>query len=198
MRFMPEHEHETARAKLTYDDFVHFPEDGLRHELIDGAHCVTPAPLTRHQEISMQLSLLIATWLDAHPIGHLFHAPTDIVLSRHDVVEPDLLYVSAARAHEVLEPKHLIGAPELVVEITSPGTRRQDEGSKHRLYERTGVMEYWIVDPDSATVRVWRSTGGRFGAPIDLSRAAGDVLRTPLLGGLELPLDRIFKSRLPR
>jgi Uma2 family endonuclease len=195
---MPEWEHETAGVKLTYDDFVLFPADGLRHELIDGALCVTPAPLARHQEISVRLTMLIGSWLDVHPTGHLFHAPTDVVLGPHDVVEPDLLYVSNARAREVLAPEHLTGAPELVIEITSPGTRPRDEALKHRLYERSGVLEYWVVDPNSETVRVWRSTAARFGAPADLSRAEGDVLRTPLIPGLELPLHRIFQSRLPR
>ncbi len=73
----------TARAavKLTYDDFVHFPDDGKRHELIDGEHYVTPSPNIRHQGILGSLYLLIANWLEEHPIGRVFVAPLDVVLS---------------------------------------------------------------------------------------------------------------------
>jgi Uma2 family endonuclease len=97
-------ERQTARAavKLTYDDFVHFPEDGRRHELIDGEHYVTPSPNTRHQGISGNLYLLIANWLEEHPIGRVFFAPLDVVLSQFDVVEPDLLYLSNERAAQVI------------------------------------------------------------------------------------------------
>lgn len=74
-----------ASVKLTYDDFLLFPDDGKRHELIDGEHYVTPSPDTRHQRISGKLYLLIGTWLEARPIGQLFYAPFDVVFSRLDV-----------------------------------------------------------------------------------------------------------------
>src|SRR5512134_3641768 len=89
-------------VKLTYDDFVHFPDDGQRHELIDGEHYVTPSPNTRHQRISGNLFLLIGTWLEDHPLGQVFYAPYDVVFSAFDVVEPDLLYLSNERAAQVL------------------------------------------------------------------------------------------------
>ena len=69
-------------VKLTYDDFVQFPDDGQRHELIDGEHYVTPSPNTKHQQISGRLHLLIGNWLEAHPLGQLFYAPYDVVISR--------------------------------------------------------------------------------------------------------------------
>ena len=140
-------------VKLTYDDFVQFPDDGLRHELIDGEHYVTPSPNTKHQTISINFTVLIGGWLELHPIGHLFHAPFDVVFSKFDVVEPDLLYLSNARAADALTPLHVRGVPELVVEIGSPGTRKRDETIKRRLYERTGVSEYWVVDPEIDTIR---------------------------------------------
>src|SRR5947207_6378893 len=82
-----------AGVKLTYDDFLLFPDDGMRHELIDGEHYVTPSPSTKHQTVSVTLTVLIGGWLDAHPIGRVYHAPFDVVFSRFDVVEPDLLYL---------------------------------------------------------------------------------------------------------
>ena len=95
--------------KLTYDDFVLFPDDGKRHELIDGEHYVTPSPNTRHQEISISLVLLIGGWLETHPVGRVFHAPFDVVFSNFDVVEPDLLYLSNQRAADVITPLHVRG-----------------------------------------------------------------------------------------
>ena len=183
----------SAGLKLTYDDFVLFPDDGKRHELIDGEHYVTPSPNMRHQQISMNLTLMIGGWLEAHPLGRLFYAPFDVVFSKFDVVEPDVLYVSNERSN-VLTAPNVQGAPDLVIEIGSPSTRQRDETVKRRLYERSDVSEYWIVDPDIEVVRVYRRSGDSFARPVELSREAGDVLTTDLLPALELPLARIFRE----
>jgi Uma2 family endonuclease len=183
--------------KLTYDDFVLFPDDGKRHELIDGEHYVTPSPNTRHQEISGRFHLLIGAWLLSHPVGRLFYAPFDVVFSRFDVVEPDLLYLTNERAQEVLTKLHVAGTPNIVIEIGSPGTRKRDETIKRRLYERSGVDEYWVVDPDLDVLRVYRREMERFSRPLELSREAGDVLPTDFFRGLDLPLASIFDVPSP-
>jgi len=181
-------------VKLTYDDFLLFPEDdGLRHELIDGEHYVTPCPNTRHQRLSGNLYWLIRSYLEQHRIGQLFYAPFDIVFSRFDVVEPDLLYMSNERAATILTSKHVEGTPELVIEIGSPSTRKRDETIKRQLYQRSGVSDYWVVDPELDVVRVYRSDNA-FERPQELSREAGDVVTTPLLPGLELKLADIFRE----
>jgi Uma2 family endonuclease len=179
-------------VKLTYDDFLLFPEDGRRHELIDGEHYVTRSPNIRHQRISGRLSLAIGMWLEQHPVGQLFYAPLDIVFTRFDVVEPDLLYMSNERAAEIATGQHVAGAPEIVIEIASPATRKRDETIKRRLYERSGVSEYWVVDPELDAIRVNRRSGERFERPVELSSEAGDVLTTAHLPGLDLPLSRVF------
>ena len=181
-------------VKLTYDDFVLFPDDGKRHELIDGEHYVTPSPNSKHQTVLLNLTLLIGNWLDNHPVGKLFLAAFDVVFSQFDVVEPDLLYLSNARATEVLTPLNVKGTPELVVEIGSPGTRKRDEPIKRRLYERSGVTEYWIVDPQIEIIRVWKRAEDAFARPIEVSRESGDVLTAALLPGLEVPLAKIFRE----
>jgi Uma2 family endonuclease len=183
----------TLGVRLTYDDFMLFPDDGKRHELIDGEHYVTPSPSTKHQRVSGNFHLLIAAWLEIHPIGQVFYSPYDVVFSEFDVVEPDLLYLSNERAAEVLTPLHAKGVPELVVEIASEGTRKRDETIKRRLYEGSGVSEYWVVDPELDVVRVYRRAAEGFGRAVELSREAGDVLTTPLLPGLDMPLARIFR-----
>ena len=181
-------------VKLTYDDFALFPDDGKRHELIDGEHYVTPSPNTKHQRVLGTLHGLIWTHLQKNPLGDVFLAPFDVVFSLFDVVEPDLLYLSHERAATALTPDNVKGVPELVVEIASKGTRKRDETIKRRLYERAGVSEYWLVDPVTETIRVYRRDGTRFGRPLELSRQAGDGLTTPHMPGLTLPLARIFRE----
>ena len=182
-----------AGMKLTYDDLLLFPDDGKRHEIIDGEHVVTPTPNIRHQTIVGAFHLLIANYLERHGIGRILLSPLDVILSDYDVVEPDLLYVSHQR-DDALTGTHVRGVPELVIEIASKGTRKRDETIKRRLYERVGVSEYWIVDPEIDVVRVYRRDSDGFARPTELSREAGDVLTTALLPGLELPLARIFRD----
>jgi Uma2 family endonuclease len=187
-------EMQTARAesiRFTYEDYLNFPDDGRRHELIDGEHYVTPAPVRRHQKLSGRLMFALEAWLREHPVGEVYAAPLDVILSDVDVVEPDLLFVSNERA-EVLG-KWVHGAPDLVVEILSPGTRRTDETTKRRLYERAGVREYWIVDDEIEVVKVYRrQDDGSFARAPDLSREERHSLETPLLPGFCLSLAELF------
>jgi Uma2 family endonuclease len=179
-------------AKLTYDDFVLLPADGHRHELLDGEHHVTPAPGLRHQRLLRRLLVALDAAAQADGAGEVLCAPFDVVVSRHDVLEPDLLFVSAERS-AVLTAANAQGAPDLVVEILSPASRRLDEILKRDLYERAGVAEYWIVDPEAEAVKVLRrSEGGLFGRAHLLTRRDGDVLTTPLLPGLLLALEAVF------
>lgn len=184
-------------VKLTYDDFVQFPDDGKRHELIDGEHYVTPSPNTRHQQILGNLHGLLWVHLQSHPGGRVFLAPFDVVFSDFDVVEPDLLYISRERLDGVLTKAHVRGAPDLVVEIGSPSTRRRDETIKRHLYERFGVSEYWVIDPELDTIKVFRQIGDRHERAAELAAENDDVLRSPLLPGLELPLATIFADAPP-
>ena len=181
-------------VKLTYDDFLQFPEDGKRHELIDGEHYVTPAPIRKHQAIVMSLGSLIWAYLQQHPIGRVFGAPLDVIFSHFDVVEPDVLFITHERMRE-LEPSPWIkGAPNLVVEVGSPSTRTRDETIKHQLYERFGVDEYWVIDPELVTIKVYRRSADRYERVAELSLENRDVLTTPLLPELDLPLTKIFED----
>jgi Uma2 family endonuclease len=184
----------TPGVKLTYEDFLLFPDDGKRHELIDGAHYVTPSPNTRHQAVVMNLSGMIWNYLQQHPVGRVFGAPFDVVFSDVDVVEPDLLFVTRARQEAVLTAQHVRGAPDLVVEVESPGTRKRDATIKRRLYERFAVSEYWVIDPELDAIKVYRRIDVRYVRVAELLLENGDVLSTPLLPGLEMPLSRIFQD----
>jgi len=182
---------QVSSTKLTYDDYLLFPDDGRRHELIDGQHYVTLAPSLRHQEISKRLFRVLDGHLQVHSLGQVFYAPVDVVPTDVDVVEPDLLYVSNERAGILRDPVR--GAPDLVIEIVSPGSRRTDEVVKRKLYERVGVREYWIVDPELEAVKVYRRDDERFTRAGDSSREEGHTLSTPLLPGLSIALDDLFR-----
>jgi Uma2 family endonuclease len=183
-----------SAAKLTYDDLVAmFPaDDGIRRELIDGELFVTPSPLIRHQQLVLRLTVALGVHLEAHPDqGEAFTAPCDVILTAHDVVEPDLLVVLGDQQN-ILTDKNIQGAPALVIEILSPGTRRRDQSLKRQLFDRAGVREYWMVDPDRNQVTVHRrATDGSF--PVVTTLGAGDTLATPLLPGWGLALDRLFR-----
>lgn len=179
-----------SATRLTYDDYLRFPDDGQRHEIIEGEHYVTATPVIRHQRILLRLSYLLQSHLEANPIGEILFAPVAVLLSEFNVFEPDLLYLSNQR-REQLTSKNLQGAPDLVVEILSPSTRSRDLKLKRSVYERTGVTEYWAIDPDREVVDVFRaSRPGTFEAPVRLARA--DTLATPLLPGLVLQLEKLF------
>ena len=179
-----------TRVKLTHADYLLFPDDGKRHELIDGEHFVTPSPRVKHQAVLQNLHLELAPFVRENRLGQLFVAPLDVILSEVDVVEPDLLFVSNERREIVQD--WIRGTPDLVIEILSPGSRRKDEILKRQLYERHGVSEYWLVDPEAETVKLYRLRDGVYGRPRLLQAQHRDRLSTPLLPGLELPLARIF------
>ena len=135
----------------TYRDLVALPDDGLRHELLDGEHVVSPSPGTSHQLISRRLSLILGAYVNAHQLGQVLHAPYDIKLSMITVLVPDLVFFTTERFARVVNEKHATAAPDLVVEILSPGTRRRDKGRKRAIYEREGVRE--VLDRGSRVRR---------------------------------------------
>ena len=184
--------HDLAR-KLTYEDYVLLPEDGQRHEIIDGEHYVSPAPFVPHQDLLVELTVRLGSFVKAHHLGRFLVAPTDVLLSVHDIVQPDLLFVSKERA-AIVGLENLKGAPDLVIEILSKGSRRLDERIKLEAYERCGVREYWLFDSFRRGVQIWERTDEGFRQRPFLSAAAGGVLTTPLLPGFELSLAEIFES----
>lgn len=181
-------------VKLTYDDLLLFPDDGKQHELIDGEHYVTPSPNRKHQAIVGNLAGQLWVYLQEHRIGRAFTAPFDVLFSEFDVVEPDLLFVSDARRDSILTAQNVRGAPDLVVEIGSPSTQKRDETIKRRLYECFGVLEYWVIDPELDTIKVYRRVGERYERVAELTLDAGDTLTSPLLPDLNLPLSKIFED----
>jgi Uma2 family endonuclease len=169
-------------------------ETHVRHELIDGVHFVTPTPITRHQVLVSRLWYELESYLRANPaIGQVFGVPLDCVLSAYDVVEPDIILITHDQLG-ILTEKNVQGAPTLVVEVLSPSTRRRDIGIKRELFDRAGVREYWIVDGKLNRLEIHRrNADGILAMTGELKAEADDVLTTPILPGLELPLVPLFR-----
>ena len=179
-------------ARLTYDDLARMPDDGLRHEIIDGVHYVTPAPVPRHQMLLVRLLTAIANYLEAHPIGEVFPAPLDVVFTQWDVVEPDVVFVADDQRSILTEP-NIQGAPALVVEILSPGTKQRDLGVKKDLFDRGGVREYWVVDPKENIVTIYRRGDGGL-IKVQSLPDHTNAITTPLLHGFSLSLEKLFRD----
>ena len=145
-----------ALPYMTWQDALRMPEDGRRHEAIDGELYGTPAPSIRHQLVSGELLAALTHLLDKPGYGETFITMTAVEFPEtREGVMPDLMFVSVER-RGIITDAGLTGAPDLAVEILSPSTASRDRGLKLRLYERQSVREYWIVDPDENTVDVWR------------------------------------------
>lgn len=179
---------QSQNRRMTYDEYCRLPEDGLRYELINGELYVTPAPNTRHQKIMARLLVRIAAHLEAKAGGQVLAAPYEVDFFDKEAVQPDLVFVSDADSHIVTEAK-IVGVPTLVVEVLSSSAR--DRGLKRDLYERQGVPEYWILDPNKNQAEIYRLTGRSYGEPLIL--APGNHLTTPAIPGLELDLAYIFQ-----
>ena len=171
----------------TIEDLHAMPDDGLRYELIEGVIVVSPAPILAHQDVSKRLLQLVMPYETVHNLGWVYYAPTEVRLSPMTAVQPDLLFVSRARA-SVLRPTHVEGAPDLVVEILSPSTRRRDLVDKLAVYEAAGVREYWLADPAQRRFVAYTLANGRF-EPIP---QIGGIVRSAVLPGLEIDVTALF------
>ncbi|MGH8581683.1 MAG: Uma2 family endonuclease [Gammaproteobacteria bacterium] len=181
--------------RFTYEDYKSLPESmEKRYELLDGDLLMVPAPTTRHQFVSRNLEFILHSFVRTHGLGSVLYSPIDVVFGtseNREVVQPDVLFISRARASIIAAPE-IRGAPDLIVEVLSPGTEERDRGYKRHLYGRYGVLEYWIVDTDAESVEVIRAAGTRF----DLAMMLGvnDKLTSPLFPGLEVDLHEVFRA----
>ncbi|MBI3402399.1 MAG: Uma2 family endonuclease [Acidobacteria bacterium] len=172
-----------AQQRVSYADLERWPEDGRRYELYNGEVFEIPSPLPIHQFVLGRLFLALSVYVQTRG-GAVFFAPLDIVLTDYDVVQPDLLLFTPERQHVLDMQKVTRHAPDLAIEILSPGTASNDRGRKLRLLARHQVKEYWLVDPKAGAVEVYRLSGLRF---VKAGTARGDEpVASALLPELDL------------
>jgi len=149
-----------ASAVSTIEELLALPEDGMRHELLDGVHVVTPAPEYLHQSVLGEIFATLHKALESNAELEVLSSPADIVLSPRTLVQPDLFVIRHQPGLRIKKWRE-VGVPVLAIEFLSPSTASRDRGAKRRIYQRAGVAEYWIVDLDARLVERWRPSDER-------------------------------------
>jgi len=179
-----------TKIKFTYKDYKSLPEsETKRYELIEGELIIVPSPNEYHQRISGRLEFILRAFVEDKNLGRVYDAPFDVVFSKEDVVQPDILFISKARS-KIITEEGIRGAPDLVIEILSPATSERDQTYKKTLYARHGVREYWIVDPEEKTIEVM--TLGKAGFESSGSYGKMDTMKSPVFPNLAINLSEVF------
>jgi Uma2 family endonuclease len=175
-------------TRLTYEDYASIPSDGRIYQIVDGEVIVTPAPSPFHQRASRRLQRQLEDYFHRAGLGEVFNAPIDLILTDHDVTQPDLVVVADPAA---VTRRGIEAVPLLIVEVLSPSTERYHRQVKARRYGALGVPHYWVLDPDARRLECFRNDGGAF---VVSAGADGDgSLAAPEFEGLTLDLAAIWR-----
>jgi Uma2 family endonuclease len=173
----------------TYQDYLELPDDGNKYEIIEGELIMSPAPYTIHQEVMLNIAVELVNFVRKTKIGKIYIAPTDVVISDINVVQPDILFITNKKL-QIITAKNIKGVPDLIIEIISPATGYYDLRGKKDIYEKFGVQEYWIVDPMKQRVEIYLNFENKFELHQRLEKKG--ILKSNILKGLDLNLDTIF------
>ncbi len=194
---LPQSESQTtwpAQGEWTWGDYLRLPDDGNRYEIIEGVLYVTAAPIYAHQFAVYRLARVMGNFVEDECLGEVLGAPFDIRLpGGADPVQPDLVFFRSGNEPEA-DDKCFAGVPDLIVEVLSPRTRHLDKTVKLRAYEKAGVSEYWLVDPDSRSVEVLHLDAGRRVFKRLGRFGADDAVRSLVLAGFETPVAPLFPT----
>jgi excisionase family DNA binding protein len=178
------------KKKLTYADYAKLPEEpGFRHEIIDGILIRDPSPSFHHQRVSRRLQRILEDYIKkVDPKGEIFNAPLDLALAVHTVVQPDLLYLPGSRPAQN-DPIDVV--PELVVEVISPSTGRKDRVLKLNHYQSSGVLHYWIIDPEESFIEAYELRDGHY---VSIVRSHMGTFSHPSFPGLSFDIEMLFSK----
>ena len=181
-----------VRPRVSYADLERAPEDGRRYELYDGEVFVVPSALLKHQIVQHVVAEMLRVYAREHG-GLAADSPIDIVFSEYDVLQPDVIYFTPARAHLIDANRVIRHAPDLCVEVLSPSTAATDRGKKMQMFARYQVPEYWIVDPASETIEIYALRAS--GYDLQLTAAGEDEVSSAVLPGHTFSVRSIFPDR---
>ncbi len=181
---------EMVKEKVwTYEDYLKL-EDDKRYEVIKGRLMEMPAPNFEHQRILNFINLKMYNFVLEKDLGEIVPSPFDIILSDNIVVQPDIVFISNENLKNIREGR-LFGAPDLVVEIVSPGSFKRDRYEKFEIYEEFGIKEYWIVYPGEKVIEVWvLGENGEYEL-YSFAEKEGKI-KSKVLEGLEIDLKEVF------
>jgi Uma2 family endonuclease len=174
---------------LTYDDLAAMPDDGKRYEIINGELSELTGPTPKHQTSSLRMVMRLEGFVTTHKLGQVFYSPLDVYFTPHDVVQPDIIYISRER-RGIIRERRIEGAPDLLMEILSPSNRLRDIITKAALYATMGVPEYWLVDPELETIKVHTLRNNVY----VLVEPEGDTVRSLVIPGFSLRPEDIFAT----
>lgn len=177
-----------AKKKYTYEDYRKLPE-GAPYQLIGGMLIMTPAPSTYHQIISMKLEVKLASFVMERDLGLVLDAPLDVYFEESETYQPDLVFIARERL-SIIKPDKINGAPDMVVEILSPATAYYDLRRKFKIYEKHGVREYWVIDPEEQSVEIFALQDGRF--TLEQKAEKQGTVSSTVVEGFTLPVESIF------
>lgn len=178
--------------RWTYSDFLTWPDDGYRYEILDGEMVKEPAPLEPHQATLRRLVFMLGDYLGDEERERLYFAPFAVILDDHNVVQPDLLYVRASR-HAIVQEKGVFGPPDFVVEILSPSTKKRDLVTKRDIYARLGIVEYWVIDTKQKWIDQWWEPSAE-GYQKEKRHAHTDAASSVAIEGFTLRVSELFPS----
>ncbi len=178
-----------AQGQWTYADYKRLPDDGWRYEVIKGELKMSPAPKIKHQLVSINLAMAMANFVKQGKLGQVLTAPIDVRLGElADPVQPDILFIRQERLG-IIQEGWIEGAPDLIVEILSPGNWLDDRRIKYRVYAQAGVTEYWIVDPDRREIEIFVLRRGDY---MLLGRfSSGEVASSEVIAGFKVEVDQV-------
>lgn len=179
---------------VTYEAYAEMPDDGQRYEVLDGKlELMSPGPSTVHQVIGAALHLIVQS---CNSEFFILFAPLDVILSRTNVVQPDLIMIHHSRS-DIVTKRGIEGSPDLMVEVLSPGSRRRDRLRKAQIYARHGVPEYWSIDPNAQTLERFELNDEQQYELRDLFEN-DDRVTTDKLPCVSFPVSDLFKDELVR
>ncbi len=179
-----------VEVKYTYQDLLTTPDDRHRYEIFEGELIMTPAPSRTHQRAHTNLLRILSNHVVQNILGEVYSAPFDVYFDKETVVEPDILFVSRERLR-IIEEEKVNGAPDLVVEILSPSTEKNDRGFKFKRYAQEGIKEYWIADPMHKALEVYEL--GQKGFELFGKYTGSDEVRSKVFPDLRFQAAEVWK-----
>jgi Uma2 family endonuclease len=178
------------QGEWTEADYFSLPETNKIVELSEGRLIISPSPTSQHQRVLGRLYILFSNHVLTKKLGEVIIAPMDTRLYEGVVRQPDIAFMSNDHLDRITEK--MWGVPDLVVEVLSKGTAKEDKGDKFKEYERAGVSEYWIVDPSKKSITIYTLKDGIY--ELLGRRGPGEVAKSKLLNGLEVSINDVMSN----
>ena len=163
--------------------------EGVPYQLIGGELIIRPTPTPYHQRISRRIEFLLIQYVEGNNLGEVFDSPIDVYFEQTETYQPDVIFISKERL-DIIKETRLEGAPDLVIEILSPGTAYYDLRKKFKIYEKYRVKEYWIIDPEEKNIEVYVNKGNRFYL---IQNVKSGIAKSEVLKGFQIEIEKIFQ-----